>query len=507
MESLALWLVPVLAGAGVLVLTCKSELLWRLHAVLSDLAAALLVVGLPFIFVAGLPLVATTVLTMTVAWLLLLAARLRFGRLDKPFLRTSTVGNVYVVGLLFLVTALWVCFLPVVELSIIGAVLLVVSVLTGVIFVCQAIWSYKHYAVKGGAPQGLKDLPTVSLCIPARNETAALHDCLAAAVASDYPKLEILVLDDCSHDKTSEIILDFAQDGVRFVKGDLPADGWLGRNQAMSTLAHHATGEYLVFMSVDTRLSPHSITQAVGYARQRASMVSVLPVSDKGFSVSAVLATLRYYWQIVLPISARHVPVSSKLWLINAKSLKSLGGFESVKHKIVPEASFAKRLYDKNEYRFIIGDRSLGLTTEKSWRDQVSTSLRLIYPQLRRQPVVSLALVLVLTGVFAMPFIALAALLVVGSFGLHFWLAVAAVVLHTLAYGLVISRLQPQSWSASVLALPILFLQEAALTAISMLAYEFSEVNWKGRNVCYPVISRGQRSQPVASELGRRSHA
>ena len=46
-----------------------------------------------------------------------------------------------------------------------------------------------------------RDLPTVTVAIPARNETKDLDDCLQSLLASNYPKLEIVVLDDCSQDK------------------------------------------------------------------------------------------------------------------------------------------------------------------------------------------------------------------------------------------------------------------------------------------------------------------
>ena len=67
------------------------------------------------------------------------------------------------------------------------------------------------------------DVPSVSVCIPARNETHAMAECLERVLASDYPKLEILVFDDNSADDTSTIIRSFAQEGVRFVAGtELP---------------------------------------------------------------------------------------------------------------------------------------------------------------------------------------------------------------------------------------------------------------------------------------------
>ena len=46
-----------------------------------------------------------------------------------------------------------------------------------------------------------------------------MTDALHRVIASTYPKLEIIVLDDLSADKTPALIKAFAQDGVRFIEG------------------------------------------------------------------------------------------------------------------------------------------------------------------------------------------------------------------------------------------------------------------------------------------------
>ena len=77
------------------------------------------------------------------------------------------------------------------------------------------------------------DLPSVTVCIPARNEQHALTDCLQRVLSSTYQKLEIIVLDDVSGDDTSALIKSFASEGVRFVRGSQLAEGWLGKNHAL----------------------------------------------------------------------------------------------------------------------------------------------------------------------------------------------------------------------------------------------------------------------------------
>src|SRR5688572_18125111 len=91
------------------------------------------------------------------------------------------------------------------------------------------------------------DLPSVTVCIPARNEGHALTDCLQRVVASTYERLEIIVLDDVSGDDTSALIKSFASEGVRFVKGSKLPSGWLGKNHALQGLLDEASGTFVLF--------------------------------------------------------------------------------------------------------------------------------------------------------------------------------------------------------------------------------------------------------------------
>ncbi|HXR49615.1 MAG TPA: glycosyltransferase, partial [Verrucomicrobiae bacterium] len=124
-----------------------------------------------------------------------------------------------------------------------------------------------------------RDLPTLSVCIPARNETEDLEACLQSLIISNYPKLEILVLDDCSQNKrTPEIIRAFAQDGVRFVDGKVPPERWLAKNYAYKQLVDEASGELLLFCGADTRFQPESLRIMVEtLLAKRKTMLSIIP--------------------------------------------------------------------------------------------------------------------------------------------------------------------------------------------------------------------------------------
>ena len=334
----------------------------------------------------------------------------------------------------------------------------------------------------------LADTPTISVCIPARNETHALTDCLEKVLSSDYPKLEIIVLDDCSQDNTSQLIRSFAHDGVRFIEGVPPPEGWLGRNYALESLAKAATGKYIIFMGVDTRLAPGTITQLANYMfAKRARMASVLPQRETKLSVNSLFSSLRYFWQILAP-QFSHTPVATALWMVRADAIAAAGGFAAYKNEVLPEKKFAELFAMNNTYRFLISEAELGASYTKKWSSQVETALRQYFPAFGKN------LPLAITGALAVLIIGLspivlAALYVRSSTAIALILCLLAVGFGWL-YAVFASLVQKQPSVLHLLLFPVLVVQEALLIIASAVAYITGKVNWKNRNICYPVTRR-----------------
>lgn len=486
-----LWVSCTIVGFLLLTIMTYVPFMWQHRKVWGEMVAALHLTALPFTSIASTD-------NIWIWWLvgaqligLLLACRLVFGRLPDAFLRHSTRLNVLIasiVGALLLGTYAISQIAMLATIPYIQDAGLALSAFAATVFAAQTVWTLEHFRLRLPAETS-QTLPTVSLLIPARNETHALTDCLNAAIGSDYPKLEILALDDCSQDKTSEFIRAFAHDGVRFVQGDVPADGWLGKNQAYKTLSAAASGEYLLFIGVDTILSQQSTSLLVRYAlANKLDMLTVLPQRRDGPSIATIFWQLRYYWQIVLPVTRRRVPVASQCWLIKASVLQAMGGFDAVRNKIVPEGWFARRLQSQKRYRFLVSNAQLGITTAKRWSSQNQSSLRFLYPTFKRQPLFALLAFCLLISLFLWPFIQFA-VLTASRQHTNAWLAnIGICAMLLFGYLLVVMRTIPQSWPITVLAFPFSLCIEAVLFITSMLAYEFGEVNWKGRNVCYPVL-------------------
>jgi hypothetical protein len=345
--------------------------------------------------------------------------------------------------------------------------------------------THHHYAER--------DLPTLSVAIPARNETDDLKACLDSLVASSYPKLEILVLDDCSQNKhTPDIIKDFAHAGVRFIAGKTPPKHWLAKNYAYQQLLEEANGEIVLFCGVDTIFQVTSLEAMVTtLLAQKMSMISILPHNVLAASLNpeaSVVQPLRYGWELALPRNwLKRPPVLSTCWLISAKLLTSSGGFKAITNSTSVESYFARLAAAKpNGYGFFQSGKLFGLSSHKSTSEQRATAIRTRYPQMHRRPELVMAVSLAELILLVLPYA-----LFVYALASQSWLMVVAGIANLALLDIFYGRIMAVTYGAPLIRsfwlVPCAAVYDVAVLNYSMWRYEFSEVIWKGRNVCIPL--------------------
>ncbi|MBC7581525.1 glycosyltransferase [Aeromicrobium sp.] len=337
-------------------------------------------------------------------------------------------------------------------------------------------------------------LPSLSVCIPARNETVDLEECLESLLASDYPKLEIIVLDDCSQSKhTSDIIRSFAHEGVRFINGKTAPGCWLSKNWAYEQLFEASSGTLVLFCGVDIRFEPTAVRSLLtAQIAKDKRMMSVIPrnaVPRFGKDqLSLLIQPARYAWEFALPRRLfNRPPVLSSCWVAERTLIDRNGSFAAVKNSISPEAYFAKRATRRDGYSFVQSTSSMAITTVKTQTQQWATAVRTRYPQLRRRPENVCLITFIELGLIlgALPMLIVA--MVQGLVGQAF-IATLALTLICLTYAEIVSLTYRQSFVRALFIAPLAVILDVYIRHESLWRYEFGEVSWKGRNVCLPVM-------------------
>jgi glycosyltransferase involved in cell wall biosynthesis len=341
------------------------------------------------------------------------------------------------------------------------------------------------------------ELPSISVLIPARNETDDLHACLTALVASTYPKLEIIVLDDCSQNKrTPEIIRSFAQSGVRFLSGKVPGDNWLAKNYAYEQLAEAASGDYLLFCGVDLSMSQDALRELITtMLEKKKSMLSILPQNVRPKDPRTYfLQPMRYAWELSLPRRLFNRPaVLSTCWIITRSALLAAGSFKATSRSVAPESYFARFTARTDGYSFL---RSNMLTSNKPVNEQRDTTVRTRYPQLHRRP--ELVLLVALAELIGIALsIATAVIAAMANIWVPALLALAAYVILYVVFLEVSAVMYGRPIFLGFIIAPLAVVLDVFWLHVSMFRYEFGDVIWKERNVCMPVM-RFDDPQPAA---------
>jgi glycosyltransferase involved in cell wall biosynthesis len=199
-----------------------------------------------------------------------------------------------------------------------------------------------------------KQAPLVSAIIPARDEEAVLAGCLAAVSRQSYPRLEIILIDDRSTDRTGAIAREFAEHDARLrvLTNDILPAGWTGKTYVLGQAAAQAHGAWLWFLDADTLHAPAFLGIMMEYARsERSVLVSLLPE----------LRCETFWEQIVQPLGAivlmQSFPLHrvnddrSKLAFANGQSIlversayEAAGGHAAVRDRFVEDIGLAQKV-------------------------------------------------------------------------------------------------------------------------------------------------------------------
>ena len=198
----------------------------------------------------------------------------------------------------------------------------------------------------------LADCPSITVCVPARDEERGVEACLISILEQDYPDFKVVVVDDNSSDSTPEILkrLSGNYNNLTVIKGEpLPPD-WHGKPFALFQAQQKARGDYIIFADADSVFQPNTLKTAAHVILERnLDMLSLLPGSVYGsFWERAAqpvffsfIASLTRFRKVNSPEFPDAMGVGA-FTMIKRELYARTGGHESLKQVILDDIGLAK---------------------------------------------------------------------------------------------------------------------------------------------------------------------
>ncbi len=185
----------------------------------------------------------------------------------------------------------------------------------------------------------LKKYPTVSAIIATLNEEATIEKCLKALRKSDYRgKMEILVVDGNSHDKTREI-------AKRYADNILVEKNPRGKPSALNLGVKKASGSVLFFIDADSIVEKNTIKQLVEVLDKYDAATGTINVVKETGIVPYILrveVSCGNYSQESFFQMKDTCMLFGRNFVIKKNILKKHGGFSNV---LTEDLNLSRRLY------------------------------------------------------------------------------------------------------------------------------------------------------------------
>jgi chlorobactene glucosyltransferase len=224
------------------------------------------------------------------------------------------------------------------------------------------------------------DAPLLSVIVPARNEARNVGRLVRSVLASTYPRLELVVVDDHSTDGTADVARQAAAGDARLrvVRNpDLP-EGWFGKQWACTTGARAARGELLLFTDADTEHGPELHVRAVNAMRARGADLLTVAGTQEMHSLWERLVQPQVFQVIAARFGgtemvnrsrhARDKIANGQFILVRRDAYEAMDGHAAVRATVAEDLALGQRW-------FAAGRRTVLVLGERHLRTRMYASL------------------------------------------------------------------------------------------------------------------------------------
>jgi chlorobactene glucosyltransferase len=231
----------------------------------------------------------------------------------------------------------------------------------------------------GITPAGARDDdPLVSIVVPARNEARQIEGCVRTLLAQQYPRFEVIVVDDRSQDDTARIVDRIARTDsrARLIQGEELPPGWVGKPWALTQGERAARADWLLFTDADTMHEPHALASAIAYAREHE--IDALSLLTEQVMVGAAERLLLpgILWTIAFAIGPladvndmrrENALFNGQYLLVRRNAYEAVGRHATVAGEIAEDLELARRFKADGRFKTTLAGSS-GLVRTRMYR-------------------------------------------------------------------------------------------------------------------------------------------
>ncbi len=203
-------------------------------------------------------------------------------------------------------------------------------------------------------------LPTATVIVAARNEEQNILRCLKSLNNLSYPegKLEIILVDDQSTDKTGEIIDEFIKDKKRFKKiitrkeiGQLK-----GKTNAIANAIELAKGEIILTTDADCAVPPTWAEQTASYYFDDVAVVAGF-TTQTAFGNFSGMQSLDFIYLLIVASGTINLgkPISciGNNMSYRKSAYNEVGGYKNLKFSVTEDFNLLWAIFKLNKYKIL----------------------------------------------------------------------------------------------------------------------------------------------------------
>lgn len=115
-------------------------------------------------------------------------------------------------------------------------------------------------------------MPTdlVSIIMPSWNTGRFIAESIESVIRQTYQNWELIIVDDCSTDNTDEVVGEFHDERIKYLKNDKNSGAALTRNRAIQ----EANGEWIAFLDSDDIWAPKKLEKQISFMKSNGYVFS-----------------------------------------------------------------------------------------------------------------------------------------------------------------------------------------------------------------------------------------